>query len=127
MPSFLAGRGSRGGLVQLQPVALRVVAEQVAIAAPIEGGVDLALDVLAGEVLVQDVAKEFQRHGVVGFVGERDVDLLQKRDAGQGSVPEQNFARGDVAFGELLAGGSDFEITFVELGETKQSSSLDDR
>jgi hypothetical protein len=40
---------------------LRIVVEDLRISTPIQGGVELALSLLLGEVLVQNVSKKFQR------------------------------------------------------------------
>ena len=41
-----------------QPVASGVIFENVGIAAPVQGGFDLVLRLIAGEMLVQDVAEK---------------------------------------------------------------------
>ena len=55
-----AGIGGTGGFVQEQSISLRVVGEDLSISSPIQGGVDLALNIFLGEVLVQNVPEEFQ-------------------------------------------------------------------
>src|SRR5260370_7884016 len=55
-----AGIGRTWGFVQQQSISLRVVGENLGISSPIQGGVDLALNLFLGEVLVQNVPEKFQ-------------------------------------------------------------------
>ena len=43
-----------------KPVSFRIVGKNLCIASPIQGGIDLALHIFLGKMLVQHVAKEFQ-------------------------------------------------------------------
>ena len=83
-----------------QAVTGGVIFKNVGVAAPVQGSFDLVLGFIAGEMLVQDVAEKFQRHGVIRFAVKDIGHLLEQRDMGQHSVAEQGLARGNIGFGE---------------------------
>ena len=87
------------GLVQMKLVGFRIVGENLGIAAPLQSRFDLAVDFHLRESFVEQVAKEFQRHGVIRFFFQSGVHLLQERSVLQRRVAENFFARGNIGFG----------------------------
>ena len=75
-------------LVQPEPVALGIVGENLAISTPIQGRLDLLLGFVLGEVFLQEVAKEFQWHGVVQFTLQTIVYLLEQCDISEYGLTE---------------------------------------
>src|ERR1035441_4629297 len=65
-----------GGLMQRQTVASGVVLENVGVAAPVQGGIDLPLRFVAREMFVQNVAEKLQRHGVIGLAVQGNGDWV---------------------------------------------------
>src|ERR1035441_898328 len=63
-------------LMKYQPVALGIVREDVPVPAPVQRGFDLPRHFGAGELLLQDVAKELQRQRVVTLACQSTVHLL---------------------------------------------------
>src|SRR5215475_4147676 len=86
-----------------QLVCFRVVYKEVAIASPVQSGVDLPADLVIGKVLFENVAKEFQWHRVVGLARKRAVHLLKQGNMSQHPIAEQGFPRRYVCFSKCLA------------------------
>ena len=89
--------------VQRQPVALRIVGENLAVSAPVQSGFDLPLCLLFGEVFVQHIPKELQRHCAVGLAGEAGPDLVEKWSISECGVAEKGLARGDIRVREVAS------------------------
>src|SRR5579864_3604158 len=66
--------------VHVQPVAFRVVAEQLSVAAPIQRGLKLTLGLILWKVLIENVAEEFQRKFMVRLSLKCVTDLVDQRD-----------------------------------------------
>src|SRR5215475_10692857 len=68
---------------------LGVVVEQLGVAAPIDGGVELADGFLFAEVFVEDVVKELVGDGVGALGGEGAGDLADQGDVIDGGLAEE--------------------------------------
>src|ERR1035438_10133729 len=64
--------------MEYQPVTLRIVREDVPVPAPVQRRFDLPLYFGVGELLLQEVAEEFQRQRVVGLAKQSTVHLLEQ-------------------------------------------------
>src|SRR3984893_10722470 len=67
------------GFGQVQASAGRVVVEDLGVATPVDGRVELGLGLLLAEVLVEDVEEEIVGQGAVGLGAQRVADLAQQR------------------------------------------------
>ena len=65
-------------LMKMNGVFLGIVGEEFGVAAPVERGFDLLVHFRFSKAFVEKIAKEFHGHGVVGFLLERRVHLLQQ-------------------------------------------------
>src|SRR5215469_13652007 len=63
--SFIQWRARRLG--QQQSVTFRIVCEDLGIATPVQGRVDLAFDIFMGEVFIEHITEKFHRNRVIGF------------------------------------------------------------
>jgi len=121
-----AGRGRGRGLVEEQAVGFGVVGEDLGVAPPIQGCVDLALNIFLGEVLVQNVAKEFYGDCPVGLSLESIPDLLNQSDVAEDRFTKEFFSGGDIGFGEFLSGGSNLHVALGCVGEAQHDGLVDD-
>ena len=78
---------SAGSRTQQQAVTFRIISKDFGVAAPVQCSVNLRLNLVFGEVLVENVAEELEADRVVGFALQCASNLLQ-----QGDVGEQSFA-----------------------------------
>src|SRR5580700_11810449 len=88
------------GLVQLECVALAVVAKNSGIATPIQGRLDLPHNIRFSEVLIEDVVKEFERHHMVRLAIERRLHSLEQGYMAERRLTEERFTGGDVGLGK---------------------------
>ncbi len=77
-------------------------------------------------MLVQQVVEEIGGHGVVGFAGQRAIDLADQRNA-LGGHAEEFLAAQDAGFGETLSLGRDLRVAFLHMDITQQGGGFDDR
>src|SRR5271166_6624367 len=118
----------RAGVVgQRHAVAFRIVGKNVGVAAPVQSRIELPLNLVLGKVLIENIAEELERHGMVCLVLQGRYHLLQESDVGKGRFAEQILPRRNVSFSKLLPFRSDFNITLIRLSETEQRCSLYDR
>src|SRR5579864_3238621 len=120
------GSGWVLGFVEQEAVGFGVVGEDFGVAAPVQGGVDLALRVFLGEVFIQNVAKEFQRHGAVRLSLKSLLDLLNQGDVAQDGLAKELFSGGDVGFGEFFSRWSDLDVSLSGSCEAEHDRFVDD-
>ena len=89
--------------MEMQPIGFGIVGEDFAVAAPVQRGLDLLLGIFLGEMLVEKIVEELQRHGTVRFAFERLAHLLKKSHVGQSGVAKQVLLRLDVGLGKKLS------------------------
>src|SRR5579859_3440187 len=91
LPGQPAVGGALGGdrmLGQNDAAVFAVVVEDFGVAAPIHRGLKLALHLIFGEMLVENVMEKLIDNGVVGFAVKNAVDLLENRDVLQRGLAE---------------------------------------
>src|SRR5208282_2577629 len=119
--------GLSDGLGENQTMRFAIKVENLSVAAPVHGGIELPLHFILGEMLVENVVEKFLRNGVIRLGVQDAVDLLQDYDVGKRGLAEKNFAGEDVGFRETRALGGDLNIAFFQRGIAQQDRSLDDR
>src|SRR5260370_33447170 len=92
-----------GRAITEQPVRVRLVREQVSVAAPIQGGFDLLGHFAFRKPLTQDVPKGLKRQRTFGLAGEAAMNLLQNVNMREARVAEELFSNIDVGIGEYFA------------------------
>src|SRR6516162_8158634 len=105
---------------QRHAVGFRVVGKKVSVAAPVQSRIELPLNLILGKVLIENVAEEFERHGMVCLVLQSGSHLLKESDIGQGRFAKQILSRRNVSLGKLLSFRSEFDITLLGFRETEQ-------
>src|SRR5260370_30574314 len=98
-----AGIGRTWGFVQQQSISLRVVGENLGISSPIQGGIDLALNIFLGEVLVQNVPEKFQRNRPVRLPRKSIPNLLNQCDMIENSFAKELLSCCDICFCTFLS------------------------
>src|SRR3984885_13152844 len=101
------GLGLCGGgfLGQKEAAGRRVMVEQLGVAAPADGRLELRLGFFLAEVFVEQVFEERVRQAVVGLGLERARDLAYERDVFQSGGAKQFLAAQDIGLGEGAALG----------------------
>ena len=100
--------------------------EELGVAAPVDGGLQLALRLVFAELLVEHVEEELLGNGVVALGFERADDLAQQQDVLERGVAEQLLLPQDFGVGELGAAGGDGGVAFFDLEEAEQLRGVDD-
>ena len=80
-----------------------------------------------GEVLVENVVKEFVGDRVIRLALQDAVDLLEDRDVFERGLAKQNLALLDVSLGEGYALRSDLDVAFLQPGESEEDAGLENR
>ena len=113
------------GVGHHKAAAARIEVEQLGIAAPVDGGLDLALRLLFAELLVEHVEEKLFGNGVVALGLEGAANLAQQQHVLDGSVAEQLLLAQNLGVGELLAGRGDGCVAFFDLEEAQQLRRID--
>ena len=71
-----------------EPAVLGVVVEDLGVTAPVQRGLELALDFVGAEVLVENVAEELFADGVIALGVQRVFDQPQNGDVLQRRLAE---------------------------------------
>src|SRR5579864_2119213 len=133
-PSVDAFFGVRLGMMaqgrrflEVKPVGLRVIAEQLRVAAPIQRRIDLALRFFLREMLVENVPEKFERERVVRLPLQRVADLLNHRDVLENRFAKTFFPGCDVGFRKLLSRWCDVHVSLRGLCKAQQHRLIYDR
>ena len=116
--------GFSGVLGQDEASGFGVVVENLGVASPVHGGIELALDFVVAEVLVENVVEEFFGDGMVRLGVQHVVDLLQDDDVLERGLTEKHLAIENVGVGEGDTFGSDLDVAFLQRGESEQYAKL---
>ena len=111
----------------MQAIRLGIVGEDFAVASPVQRGFELLQRSLFREMLVEQIVKKFEGHGVIGLLLERRMDLLKQRGVGERRFAEKALLRRDVSFGECTAFRRDLHVAFPRVRKTEKARRLDDR
>src|SRR6266481_1569305 len=104
--------GSRLGEGQLAGDG--IVVENFGVAAPLDGGFELAAGFVLAEMRLEEVAEKFVLDGAIGFCFEGLLHLAEQRDVGEGGFAKDGFAGLDVGLGKCPAFGSDDGVAFLD-------------
>ena len=103
-----------------------VPVKELGVAAPGDGGFELAAAFVVAELLVEHVEEEFLGNGVVGLVGERAGDLAEQQDVIDGGLAEELFLPEDLGFGVGAAFRGDGGVALLHREEAEQLRGFDD-
>src|SRR5208283_781282 len=96
-----AGVGTgRSALGQRQFAAGGVVVEEFGIAAPLDGGFELAARFVFAEMFIEQILKEFRGQSAIVFGFESLLHLTKKRDVGKSRLAKDGFAFLNVGVGK---------------------------
>src|SRR6516225_2090920 len=125
-PGLFGGLGRGYRRMQPQPIGFRIVSENLAVAAPVEGGFDLPLHLILGKMAFQNVAEEFERHGVVGLVLKAASDLLDQRGVRLGGLAKEKLPGGDVRVHKPPAARSELDVAAFRTRKPQEGCALED-
>ena len=120
------GDGFFLGFGEGEAAAAGVEVEEFGVAAPVDGGFDLALGLVGGELFVEHVEEEFFGNGVVGFGFEGTTDLAEEENVLGGGGAKEFFLVEDLGVGEVGAGGGDGGVAFFCGEEAEDGGGVDD-
>src|ERR1700674_626762 len=119
------GAGTGGsGLGERQLAGGGIVIKNFGVAAPLNGGFELAAGFVFAKVLVEKVAEKFVLEGAIGFCLEGLLHLTEQRNVGKGSLAEDGFARLDVRLGKGPALGSNDGIAFFDAQHAEKNGGV---
>src|SRR5260370_16221941 len=113
------------GLGEGQLAGGGVVVEDFGVAAPLDGGFELAAGFTFAEMFVEQVAEKLVVERAVGFGFERLLHLAQQRNIGESGPAENRFAGLNVRLRERLAFRSDDGVALVDAKHGKENSGID--
>src|SRR6266478_1837560 len=114
--------GSRLGEGQLASDG--IVVENFGVAAPLDGGFELAAGFVLAEMRLEEVAEKFVLDGAIGFCFEGLLHLAEQRDVGEGGFAKDGFAGLDVGLGKCPAFGSDDGVAFLDAKHAEKNSRI---
>src|SRR6202158_1118322 len=103
----------------------RVVIENFGVAAPLDGGFELAAGFFLAEMFVEEVAEKFLGECAIGFSFERLLHLAEQGNVGESGLAENRFAGLNVRLSKRLAFRSDDGVALFDAKEAKQNGSVD--
>ena len=125
-------RASRLGVVVVQLLGLDEAAargvevEELGVAAPVDGGFELAQGLFFAELLVEHVVEELFGDAAVALGLDGADDLPEQQDVFDGGGAEELLLAQDLGVGVLRAGGRDGGVAFVDREEAEQLGGVDD-
>ncbi len=117
---------SSNGVGHHKAAARGVEVEQLRIAAPVDGGLHLALRFFFAELLVEHVEEELFGNGVVALGFKRAANLAQEQDVLERRVAEEFLLPKNFGVGELRSGLGDGCVAFLHFQEAEQLRRIDD-
>src|SRR6266478_141650 len=109
----MSGTGA-SGLGESQLAGGGVVIENFGVAAPLDGGFELAAGFFLTKMLVEQVAEKFFGQSAVGFGLERLLHLAEQRNIGECGLSKDCFTRLNVRLCERLALRRDDGVAFFD-------------
>src|SRR6266436_1679643 len=104
---FMSGSAVRGEsrLGPAQPLFHGIIIKQFRVAAPLDGGIELALRFCSGKMFVEQIMEQFRWNAAIGFRTQSRSDLLKQRH-----MREQRFSKQLLAL--LNISGREFPAEF---------------
>ncbi len=115
----------RLALGQRQFAAGGVVIEEFGIAAPLDGGFELATRLVFAEMLVEQILEEFGGKSAIGFGFESLFHLTEKWNIGESSFAKDGFAFLNVCLGEGQTFGSDKGVALFNFQQSEKRGGVD--
>src|SRR6267143_1250427 len=120
-------RHGASGLGEGQLAGGGVVIENFGVAAPLDGGFELAAGFFLTKMLVKQVTEKFFGQSAVGFSFERLLHLAVQRNIGESGFAENRFAGLNVRLSKRLALRRDDRVAFFDAKHSEENSSIDSR
>src|SRR5580693_9033027 len=111
----------RSSLGERQLARSGVVIENLRIAPPLDGGLQLAARFIFAEMFVKEVAEKFVGERAVGFCLERTLHLREQRNIGKRRFAKDGFARLNVCLRVGLTLRSDDGLAFLEAQHAEEN------
>ncbi len=103
-----------------------VEVEEFGVAAPVDGGFELAQGLFFAELLVEHVVEELFGDSAVALGVDGADDLAQEQDVFDGGFAEELFLAEDLGVGVGSAGGGDGGVALVDGEEAEELGGIDD-
>src|SRR5262245_255167 len=110
-----------------QLVGVGVVVEQLAVAAPVDRGVQLLLGILGPEPAAEQIEKESRAQTAVSADSKGLADRADKGRAGAGLTSEDLLTGLDVSRGEFCSDGGEFEVAAENMEQVEHGGGIDQR
>src|SRR6267143_1200324 len=120
-------RHGASGLGEGQLAGGGVVIENFGVAAPLDGGFELAAGFFLTKMLVKQVTEKFFGQSAVGFSFERLLHLAVQRNIGESGFAKDCFTRLNVRLSKRLALRRDDRVAFFDAKHSEENSSIDSR